>query len=280
MGHSQNSDKTNPKAKPSASVILLRPGTEPDTPFEILLLERQGKSRFMPGRFVFPGGRVESSDGQDSGQEPSLRTCALRELWEEAGVILATDPAKAAKAPPSEAAALREDIQKGGQGLAIALKRLGLSPDLEALTPFARWITPAARPQRFDTMFFLARMPPGQKASSDGSETLTGVWLSPERALAQNHEGKTALAPPQVIMLGELGQADRLEDLLAKELRMPLEPVRPFLWVKGDERVLLMPWDPDYTTQAPVQASISCPAADASRLVHVQGYWLPHRPRG
>ncbi len=263
--------------QPSATVILLDPARGEGEPFGLYLLKRRSRSRFMPGRFVFPGGRVEPRDGQDLRSPRSLAACALRELWEEAGVVLARRPQAAAAVSPPQREQARCRLQQGDWSLERAMAFLGLRPDFDALTPYARWITPSARPQRFDTLFFLALMPPGQEAQSDHLETSQGLWLGPARALEENLAGRVELAPPQVRILGELAGFTSLDELLKGEGRCRLDPVRPFLWIEGGQRVILLPWDPDYPLRRPRQPARPCPAGQATRLVHQRGRWLPAR---
>jgi len=256
--------------QPSASVILLKDSLDPKDPFVIFLLRRQGESRFMPNRYVFPGGRVEKRDGQDPMSAEALKICALREMFEEAGVILAQDPKKAAAMPPEARQAARAALQAGETGLNEALESLGLAPDLNALTPYARWITPAARNMRFDTVFYLAPAPPEQEAESDRKETSAGLWLAPQKALAQNLAGEVALAPPQVRILGELSEYSSLEELLRRNRQKDLTPVRPFMWIKEGKRIVLLPHDPEYAQKAPSDPEAPgrpCPAGQATRVV-------------
>lgn len=271
--------QNQPNIQPSASVILLRRSEGPDNPFCLYLLRRRGKSRFMPNRYVFPGGRVEPEDGQDPMSDPALRICALRELWEEAGVILADDPQKAAAASGPEGQEVRESLQAGRAGLNEAMASLGVNPNLEALIPYARWITPPARNMRFDTMFYMALCPEGQKADSDHKETEVGVWLTPREALEQNQQGEVGLAPPQVRILGELSEYKSLEQLLESGGQRDLSPVRPFLWIKDGKRIILFPHDPEYQRQAPStpeEPGRPCTAGQATRVVDVEGRWLPY----
>lgn len=266
---------------PAASVILLDAQQGQGEVFGLFLLRRRAGSSFMPDRFVFPGGRVEPGDGSDPLDLSSLRRAALRELWEEAGVILAQDPARAAAAHPAQREQARVALQKNELDLDPALAGLGLRPDLAALLPYARWITPRAREQRFDTTFFLALMPAGQRAQADHSETSQGLWLGPAQALQANQEGRVSLAAPQVRLLGELSSYASLEALLARDPG-PLEPVRPVLWVDGKIRVAMLPWDPDYAAGRPgpdCRPGVPCPAAQASRVVNFDGRWLPYTCR-
>lgn len=267
-----------PQPLPSASVVLVDPDRGGSEPFGVFLLRRSQKSRFMPDRFVFPGGRVEPEDGPAPRTLAALRRCALRELWEEAGVLLARrgDGAPAGAAEQAEAAGLAA----AGAGLREALAAAGLEPDLDALRIWANWITPLARPQRFDTTFFLARMPAGQEAACDQRETSEGLWLGPQAALKANQEGRVGLAPPQVRLLGQLAELP-LADLEAPPAGdEPLAPVLPVLWLGEGRRMVLLPWDRDYALGQPgdpADMGEPCPAGQASRLVDDHGRWLPHR---
>ena len=265
-----------PKLKTSASVILLQEGSGEEEPFRLFLLRRSDRSSFMPGRYVFPGGMVEESDGP---AEEGLRLCALRELFEEAGVILATDPLASAGLNQDQKDQARQRLHQGRESLVSALAGLGLEPDSGALIPFARWITPPARAKRFDGYFFLALHPRGQEAEADEKETSQGVWLGPDRALEENRAGRVLLAPPQVRILGELACFGSLRELLDQAPQAEPKPVRPILWAGEGERTIILPWDPDYQTGRPVRGAELCEAGDCSRLVHCQGRWLPFLSR-
>ncbi len=268
-----------PQLQPAASVILLDPQRGGGEPFGIFLLQRQAKSRFMPGRFVFPGGRLEPSDGPDPDSDQARRICALRELWEEAGVVLAEEKERLARLTPDALDHGRRELMRGALDLQEALAGLGLSPDLEALVPYARWITPAARSQRFDTTFYLARMPEGQKADCDRRETSQGVWLGPAAALGRGEGGGVSLAPPQVRILGELCGYASLEELWDDCLGRKLEPIEPYMWVEGSRRMVLLPWDRGYARRDvgdPQAPGRPCHPGRASRLVFREGAWLPY----
>lgn len=272
----------SPVIQPSASVILVQPGGAGQG-LKVFLLRRQSKSSFMPGRFVFPGGRVEPSDGPDPQDDATLRYCALRELWEEAGVILADDPQKAAGSDPEARKQARQALQKGDWSLDQAMSFLGLKPALDQLFPYARWITPQAREKRFDTVFYVAAMPEGQEASSDRQETTQGVWISPARALAQGSgedpEGEVSLAPPQVRILGDLNRFESLQALREYCGHADMSPILPYMHIEGKSRVILFPWDRDYEAKHPgpeAERGAPCQAHEATRLISRQGRWLPH----
>ncbi len=264
---------------PAATVILLDSQGTPGEPFAVFLLRRRAASAFMPNRYVFPGGKVEPGDGTDPLDPMALRRAALRELWEEAGIVLAKPQKRVVEVPAAELHALRAALQQGTQSLQQALAGLALRPDLDALLPFAHWVTPQARTRRFDTHFFLARLPAGQQAACDQSETTGGLWLGPAEALARNQAGRVSLAPPQVRLLGELSQWGSLEAAWHQAAMRSPRPVRPKLWQGKDRRMVLLPWDPDYGPGQPRSPARPCPAAEATRLVHANGLWLPWRAR-
>ena len=179
----------------SATVVLLRDGA---TGLEVFLLKRSGLSDTFGEAYVFPGGKLDAHDCSPaalraldtdastlSGQlgEPALPpelaaglfVAALRELYEEAGVLLAHGPSRPASAQPA-------DWQAWLDGGAAAGARLLASH----MAPWSRWITPrmaALSKKRFDTRFFLALAPDDQVARHDNFETTASIWLSPREAL-------------------------------------------------------------------------------------------------
>lgn len=269
-------DPAQPKL--SASVILVDNDPDGRSPFVVYLLKRTEQSSFMPGRYVFPGGGLEPTDGDP--ETDGLTNCAIRELWEEAGVILGRPRDKTGPWPDQcHLEEQRRTLQGGGASLESAFAELGLEPDPEALRPYARWITPAARKKRFDAYFYVAKMPPGQTAQPDNLETTTGVWASPDQALAENDQGRSFLAPPQVRIMGELAEYDSLEALLRGAPQGKLEPVCPELVAGSGKRIIYLPWDevlaggvkPDLDSPGR-----QCEAGQATRLVHLDGRWLPY----
>jgi 8-oxo-dGTP pyrophosphatase MutT (NUDIX family) len=156
--------------RPSATVLLIRG----DNPWELLMVRRPGGADFAPGAWVFPGGTVHGDDGM---WEDEIRAAAVRELFEEAGILLA------AGAHDAECAKVR-GLVEGGSSFGGALKELSLEPDFDGLVMFARWVTPARLRRRFDARFYLALMPEGQSVRPQEGEVTDWLWISPERALA------------------------------------------------------------------------------------------------
>jgi len=156
--------------RPSATVLLIRG----DDPWELLMVQRPGGADFAPGAWVFPGGTVH---GDDAMWEDEIRAAAVRELFEEAGILLVGG------AHEAECAKVRGLIE-AGSSFGGATKQLSLEPDFDGLVMFARWVTPAQLRRRFDARFYLARMPEGQSVWPQDGEVTDWLWISPDRALA------------------------------------------------------------------------------------------------
>jgi len=253
------------KPKPAAAVILLR--DSPEGP-QVLLAKRSPTSPFMPSRHVFPGGNARP------GERPEF--AAIRELWEEAGVVLA----KGRQWPePTVLHTARSRLAEAN--LVDVLQEIGLRPAVEDLAAYSVWTTPSARPIRFQTTFFLALLPPGQEPSPDGTEVVELVWKRPAQALEENTAGRLHLGPPQVRILAELSVAESAEELMGAAASGQLVHVSPVMWTgKDGVRVVLLPWDKDYPLGRP-----SCPVLGrpveplrASRIVCIAGQWLPYAP--
>jgi 8-oxo-dGTP pyrophosphatase MutT (NUDIX family) len=223
----------------AASVILLRraaPG------FEVFLLRRHRKASFMASAFVFPGGASEA--GEDA------RTAAARELFEEAGVLLARADAstetKTLEVPIQ--ALLRRRILDGADAH-TTMASAHLAWSTEMLVPWSHWITPSIEPRRFSARFFVCELPGSQVPSFDDVETVDQVWLRPREAIAR--AGELQLPPPQLRTFWELSQLDTIEEVLAAGRARGDEPhpIMPRLRppAPGEPAYLLLPWDPEYT---------------------------------
>ncbi|MSP90260.1 MAG: hypothetical protein EXR79_00405 [Myxococcales bacterium] len=205
---------------PAATVILLR-----DAPagVEVFLMRRHAASGFMAGATVFPGGKVDAEDRAAPATGRSVASCAAalgaaddreawahfvaaaRELHEESHVLLALH-ADGRPVGPDDVAELDADIEAARTGHrlasaawhAAALRRR-LVPNLAALIPFARWVTPRAEPRRFDAFFFLAALPRGQVARLDPHEASSAHWTTPAAALADHESGGPIWLPPPTL---------------------------------------------------------------------------------
>ena len=156
--------------RPSATVLLVRDVA----PWELLMVQRPGGADFAPGAYVFPGGAVQADDRSFPDE---LRTAAVREVFEETGILLAVGAGE-------QGAARVGKLVESGSSFAHALSSAGLTPDFDGLVMLARWVTPSLLRRRFDARFYLARMPGGQTVRPQDGEVIDWRWVSPRHALA------------------------------------------------------------------------------------------------
>ena len=197
-------------ARPSASVILVRDGP---AGLETFMVRRHAEQSVNPNVYVFPGGTVRADDTDlawpsppedlcarsDAAIEPdqarAVYACAIRELFEEAGVLLVRDAPDHVLVVDDdladELAAARSEIQAGARPFHSLLE--SWRPAFDLLVPFSHWVTPTAAPARFDTWFFVARLPERQVALHLEIETSDGAWLSPSRLLDPSARGPFTL---------------------------------------------------------------------------------------
>jgi 8-oxo-dGTP pyrophosphatase MutT (NUDIX family) len=241
----------------AASVILLRRGPKRDkggAPFEVFLLRRNKGASFMASAFVFPGGGADPDE--------DARSCAARELFEEAGILLAREKERSPEpfaeesmnqtlgddSPAFSIASLRKKVL-GGANATELLAQYQLRWWTDCLIPWSHWITPSIEPKRFSARFFVCELPGGQKPSFDGDETIDDTWVSPADAIAR--AGELSLPPPQLRTMYELANLSSIADVLAaaKVRAEEPHPILPRLRTMeaGDKGpTLLLPWDPDY----------------------------------
>jgi 8-oxo-dGTP pyrophosphatase MutT (NUDIX family) len=185
----------------AATVILLRGGSNA---LEVLLVRRTPHARFMAGVWVFPGGAVDAEEGDG---ETAHRAAAVRELREEAGIML-EDPGE--------------------------------------LVEFSRWITPAEVRTRFDTHFFLAPVPAGQEPRVDGEECVELAWFTPQGALDAHSAEEIVLVFPTIKHLEQLLAFPSAEVLLAHARGRDVRPIQPKVFMDGEVARVLLPGDPGY----------------------------------
>jgi 8-oxo-dGTP pyrophosphatase MutT (NUDIX family) len=146
-------------------------------PWELLLMRRPRDADFAAGAYVFPGGVAHAEDAQ-WGDE--IAAAAVRELFEEVGILLARGGGRFARDRDSERV---RTLVAGGKSFAEALRSIGLQPALDRLVLLTRWVTPALLSRRYDARFYLARLPGGQTVRPEPGEVSDWLWLTPERAL-------------------------------------------------------------------------------------------------
>ncbi len=248
----------------AATIMLLRQGSG----VQAYLLRRTRELEFAPGACVFPGGSVDERDadpqigwagpspaqianllGTSAERARALVCAAVRETFEESGVLLA-GPSQAALVDDSAALARdRHALLEGSASFAELLGRLGLMLRADLLTPWARWITPEASPRRFDTWFFAAALPPGQTAAlaapaeqahrAGSGESDAGIWLRPAEALESARSGQITLLPPTAVTLSELAAHQDLADILVP--RRVITPRQPTVIIENGQARLVMP---------------------------------------
>jgi 8-oxo-dGTP pyrophosphatase MutT (NUDIX family)/glyoxylase-like metal-dependent hydrolase (beta-lactamase superfamily II) len=205
-------------ARPAATVVVMRPG--PDGP-EVLLTQRPATMAFGPGLHVFPGGRLDPQDSDPrllerlrrSGAEPSSHAgacmvAAIRELYEEAGVLLGSPRGSAGSAPLGTPATLR-----ARRSFLEAIVGSDLELRGDWLVPLSRWVTPPVMARRFDARFFVTELPPAAALDFDPGEVAGHAWMTPRTALGAMADGRIALWPPTSTTLQQLAPAAGIADV-------------------------------------------------------------------
>ena len=216
----------------AATVMLLR---EDAAGLQVYMLRRQRSMAFAPGAYVFPGGSVDPRDadeevawtGPDAAEwgrvfdappelARALVCAAVRETFEESGVLLAGESAGSVVADTTsdDWEADRHALLDHSVSLAELLTRRGLVLRADLLRPWSRWITPVMEPRRFDTRFFAAELPAGQRTRDVGGEAAEVAWVSPAEAAAAGRRGEIRLFPPTAVTLAELAQCGDLPTVL------------------------------------------------------------------
>ena len=217
--------------RPASTVVIVRDGRGADA-FEVLMVRRNDRVAFMAGAYVFPGGRVDDGDlAQAHGDATrAYQLAAVREVQEEAGVII--DPAN--------------------------------------LILFAHWVTPEVETRRYDTRFFLVRMPYGQQAQHDAGETTEHAWLTPREAIERCMRGEIMLPPPTWTTLKRMQRHRTADELFSWARSVAIIPrVQPQLFQSEHESLLTLPGDPMYPTLDGWEVP------EETRFVLQNGRWRP-----
>jgi 8-oxo-dGTP pyrophosphatase MutT (NUDIX family) len=257
-----------PTPRDASTVILLRPTDRSAAhAFEVFLVRRVRGASFMSSASVFPGGAADDDDGDP-------RVTAARELFEEAGVLVARPELDPAALPP-----LRRRVLDG-EPFGAAVAGHGAAVDLDRFHYYGHWVTPSIEPKRFSARFYVAVLPAGQDPSFDARETVEQAWVTPGEALDRRAELR--LPPPQVRSFHELSGCRTVDDVLALAARRALAPfpILPRLAPQPGGVVLLLPWDPEYETAGTGDAApLPCghPLADGPSRFSLEGGAWEHR---
>ena len=243
-------------ARPAATVMLIRDAAES---LKVFLMRRHSQMEFAPGTMVFPGGGVDDRDrnaeiawagpppawwaerfGIEAGLAEALVCAAARETFEESGVLFAGS----ANDPDGPDNIVRDASVYGDARRALADRTLSFADFLrqenlvlrsDLLRPWANWVTPEAeRTRRYDTYFFVAALPEGQRADGDNTESDSSGWALPRDAIADFEAGRNVLLPPTWTQLDALA-GRTVADVLAVERQ--ISPVQPLLEKRGDNWV-------------------------------------------
>jgi 8-oxo-dGTP pyrophosphatase MutT (NUDIX family) len=242
----------------AATIMLLRDGTPG---LEVFMVVRHHQIDFASGALVFPGGKVDTSDadprlrahcrGADGLDDAhlALRVAAIREAYEECGVLLAYPRSAGTLLPGQRLKALhdyREKLEKKTAFLIDMLLAEELELACDRLVPFAHWITPPMVPKRFDTHFFLVVAPYDQLAAHDGRESVDSVWITPQQVLADADAKKATVIFPTRLNVQKLGRATTVADAVAAAMREPIVTVQPVAGETAQGRVLRIPIEAGY----------------------------------
>ncbi|MFF3667440.1 NUDIX hydrolase [Microtetraspora malaysiensis] len=242
-------------ARDAATVVVLR-----DSPLEVYLLRRKATMAFAAGAYVFPGGSVDPRDadhavawagpsprewgavfGADERTARGLVCAAVRETFEESGVLLAGPGATTIVADTTGDDWEADRLALIAHELSFAefLDRRGLVLRSDLLRPWAHWITPEIETKRFDTRFFVAALPPGQRTRDVGGEADMVAWMPPAAALDRAAAGEIMLMPPTFSTLTEMCEFGAVGDVLRAD--RVITTIQPSAAEVDGEMVLIVP---------------------------------------
>ncbi|MEP7115175.1 MAG: NUDIX hydrolase [Ilumatobacteraceae bacterium] len=182
-------------AKPAATVMLLR-DADTDEGIEVFMLRRTKAAAFAGGMYVFPGGKVDPADGEG---DLGYVIAAIRECYEEAGVLLAIDEHASMVIDGHPALAHRQEVYDGAIDLRGLCARHHLTPAIDDLVWISHWVTPVGESsRRFDTRFFITVAPRRQASRHDDNETIASTWVGPKDALRRQQRGELTMMPPTI----------------------------------------------------------------------------------
>jgi len=264
------------------------------------MVRRHEGTAFMGGAHVFPGGRVDPADRdaalvdeswcdgiafakeQLAGMPPveavSYHVAAARELFEEAGVLLARDASGefvslAGADDHRRFKEYRGEVHRGALTLRDVIQHEGLRLALDALVHFAHWVTPPVDTRRFDTRFFVTRVPPHQTPAHDDTETTHSTWVTATDAIANATAKEIVLPPPTWTTIREIERFASVADTLDWARRRRVVRREPKLLERNGQRMLVMPGDalhPEASSEPPMSET---------RFVWVTDRWRAEGPR-
>ncbi|MFC7868953.1 NUDIX hydrolase [Streptomyces murinus] len=265
-----------PVSPKRAATVLLLKDTEAGP--AVHMLRRRASMAFAGGAYAYPGGGVDPRDddtrirwagppraswaerlGVDEAGAQAIVCAAVRETYEEAGVLLAgPDPdTVVGDTTGDDWEADRAALVAREQSFAEFLHRRGLVLRSDLLGAWARWITPEFESRRYDTWFFAAVLPEGQRTRNASTEADRTVWIRPAEAAAGYDRGELLMMPPTIAALRELLPYGTAAEALAAAAARELTPVQATARLRDGEIVLSWPGHEEFTKHVP---SSSAPA--------------------
>jgi 8-oxo-dGTP pyrophosphatase MutT (NUDIX family) len=258
-------DPEQVQIRPAATVMLI--DDRPD--LQVFMMERHANTVFAGGMWVFPGGAVDAGDDPAAFQEISIHRsdaeaselmsldsgglayyiAAIREAFEEAGILLALDKESLQPLDLSEPVVERrfqqhrDDINDSNRNFIEIVKDEALILDAGEMHYIARWVTPLGPPRRFDARFFIARMPSNQTPIHDDGELVHSQWMSPREILRQAEAEKMVLMSPTLRMVKNLALFDSAEQVIESAAANQVDERAR---VTRDTRIIVMPGEPGY----------------------------------
>jgi len=245
--------------RPATTVLLLRPSQEGDvsSPLEVFMVVRHHQIDSFSGALVFPGGKLETADGDPrlrarsgpsegiSDGELAFRIAGVREAFEECGILLARKRGQRALIGALDLKPIedrwRDKLTKDEASIIDLVEAEDLELATDLMSPFAHWITPTFVPKRFDTWFFLAEAPADQVALHDGSESVDSVWIGAREAITEAEAGKRTLVHATLKNLELLAEGGTVAGALAQAKVRKIQTVQPWVEQREGKRYLHLP---------------------------------------
>jgi len=258
---------TPPTPIPSSTVMLLR---DDRGVLEVFMVERHHQIDFASSALVFPGGKVDPADrdpalrahcsGCDDLDDEAfaVRVAAVRETFEECGVLLARGRNETELLPESRVRPLetryRSDLLSGAATLGAIAEAHDLEFALDAMVPFAHWITPAFMPKRFDTHFYLVPAPRDQVAAHDGEESVDSLWIAPTIAIEDALAKRRMIIFPTLRNLIKLARSRSVAEAISRARSEPVITVLPTVGRGENGPVIRIPVEAGYDlSEAPLE---------------------------
>lgn len=243
---------------PSATILIVRDGAKG---IEVFMVVRHHQIDFASGALVFPGGKVDPTDiskelrhfchgaGGLTDEELGYRVSAIREVFEESGILIARKKEGDCIILGKELSSLK------GYRAALADKELTICEFLEKenlvlaldlLVPYSHWVTPVVMPKRFDTVFFLVKAPSDHIGTHDGKESIDSVWITPQEALNDAESGKKTIIFPTRMNLKKLAKYPNVEEAKKALGQEQFITVTPVVEDRNGELFLCIPEEAGY----------------------------------